>query len=46
MILKHFYDEEDYQVVMRMLWGMKMPQEDIERVRTRLMFLKGIEDKK
>jgi hypothetical protein len=42
MILKPFYDETDYEVIMKLLHGVKVPQEDIERVKTRQMFLSMI----
>jgi len=42
MIIKHFYDEEDYSVVMRLLNGYPCKPEDIDRVRTRQLFLESI----
>ena len=42
MIQKTFYDEEDYRVVMKLLNGMRVPDEDKERVFTRQMFLETI----
>ncbi len=43
MISKIFYDEEDYRVVMFLLNGYKVNPEDIERVKTRQLFLKSFE---
>ena len=45
MILKAFYDEEDYGVVMKLLHGMRVSEEDIVRVRTRQLFLISIDKK-
>ena len=42
MILKSFYDEKDYQVVLRLLNGMLVSKEDMERVFTRQMFLESV----
>ena len=42
MIIKTFYDEEDYKVVMKLLNGMRVSEEDMERVFTRQIFLEGI----
>ncbi len=44
MIHKPFYDEEDYRVVMKLLNGMRVPDEERERVFTRQLFLEGITD--
>lgn len=45
MIHKPFYDEEDYQVVMKLLNGMRVTDEERERVFTRQMFLESINNK-
>ena len=42
MIMKPFYCEEDYQVVLKLLNGMVVTEEDRERVFTRQMFLRGM----
>lgn len=42
MIQKSFYDEEDYKVIMKLLNGMRVSEEDRERVFTRQMFLETI----
>jgi len=42
MIHKPFYDEVDYDVVMKLLHKMRVSDEDIERVRTRQLFLRGL----
>jgi len=42
VILKSFYDEKDYQVVLRLLNGMLVSKEDMERVFTRQMFLESV----
>ena len=42
MIHKPFYDEDDYDVVMKLLHKMRVSDEDIERVKTRQLFLSGI----
>ena len=39
MIFKPFYDEDDYKVVMLLLHGYKVSDEDMERVKTRQLFL-------
>ena len=46
MITKYFYDEEDYMVVKRLLHGMKVLDEDLERVKTRQLFLELSYNKK
>lgn len=43
MILKCFYDEVDYEVVMKLLHKVRVSDEDIERVKTRQLFLRGME---
>lgn len=43
MILKAFYDEEDYRVVMLLLNGYKVDEKDIERVKTRQLLLESLE---
>jgi len=43
MILKTFYDEKDYEIVLRLLHKLPVHDDDIERVRTRQLFLRGIE---
>lgn len=43
MILKSFYDEADYEVVMKLLHKVRVSDEDIERVKTRQLFLRGME---
>ena len=40
--MKAFYDEVDYEVVIKLLHGIKVSEEDIERVKTRQLFLRGI----
>ena len=40
--MKIFYDEEDYKVIMKLLNGMRVSEEDRERVFTRQMFLETI----
>lgn len=42
MIMKPFYDEVDYQVVMKLLSGIKVEPIELERVRTRQLFLSGL----
>lgn len=42
MIMKAFYDEEDYTVVMKLLNGMVVPEEDRKRVFTRQAFLEDL----
>ena len=42
MILKSFYDEADYEVVMKLLHKVRVSDEDIERVKTRQLFLRGM----
>jgi len=42
VIQKSFYDEEDYKVIMKLLNGMRVSEEDRERVFTRQMFLETI----
>ena len=42
MILKPFYDEADYKLVMKLLHKIRVSDEDIERVRTRQLFLEMI----
>ena len=42
MIHKPFYDEVDYDVVMKLLHKMRVSDEDIERVKTRQLFLRGL----
>ena len=42
MIHKTFYDEVDYDVVMKLLHKIRVSDEDIERVRTRQLFLRGL----
>ena len=39
--MKPFYNEEDYGVVMFLLHGYKVNPEDIERVKTRQLFLES-----
>ena len=46
MIIKYFYDEEDYKVIMKLLSKIYVSDEDIERVKTRQLFIMGIENKK
>ena len=43
MIMKPFYDEVDYNVVMKLLNKIKVSDEDIERVKTRQIFLRGMD---
>jgi NAD-dependent SIR2 family protein deacetylase len=43
IIQKTFYDEEDYRVVLKLLNNMLVPQTDIERVKTRQLFLRSVE---
>ena len=43
MIAKYFYDEEDYKVVLYLLNGYHVSKDDIERVKTRQLFLKSFE---
>jgi hypothetical protein len=45
MITKTFYDEEDYMVVLKLLDGIRVSEQDRERVKTRQMFLRGCEQK-
>ena len=42
MILKSFYDETDYEVVMKLLHKVRVSDEDIERVKTRQLFLESL----
>jgi len=42
MIIKAFYDEEDYQIVLKLLNGMRVSDEDKKRVFTRQLFLEGM----
>ncbi len=42
-VMKAFYDEEDYMVVLKLLNGVPVPRDDIERVKTRQLFLRSIE---
>ena len=42
MILKSFYDETDYEVVMKLLHKVRVSDEDIERVKTRQLFLETL----
>lgn len=42
MILKSFYDETDYEVVMKLLHKVRVSDEDIERVKTRQLFLESM----
>jgi hypothetical protein len=46
MIMKYFYDEIDYQIVMRLLNGMQVSENDRNRVFTRQMFLESQNVKK
>ena len=46
MIIKHFYDEEDYRVVLDLLYKYKDTNEDINRVFTRQLFLESCGNKK
>ena len=39
MIAKYFYNEEDYEIVLKLLNGMTVPEEDRERVKTRQLFI-------
>mgnify|MGYP001574475842 CR=1 FL=1 len=43
MIMKTFYDEVDYQVVLKLLNKIRVSDEDMERVKTRQMFMRGTE---
>lgn len=43
MIIKSFYDEADYEVVMKLLHKIKVSDDDIERVKTRQLFIRGLE---
>lgn len=43
MIFKSFYDEADYEVVMKLLHKVRVSDDDIERVKTRQLFLRGME---
>lgn len=43
MIQKTFYDEEDYKVVLDLLYEYRGLNKDIERVFTRQMFLRSLE---
>ena len=45
MIIKSFYDGEDYQVVLKLLNGMTVSEKDRKRVFTRQMFLEGVHKK-
>jgi hypothetical protein len=42
MIMKPFYDEADYEVVMKLLHKVRVSDDDIERVKTRQLFLRGM----
>ena len=42
MILKSFYDETDYEVVMKLLHKVRVSDDDIERVKTRQLFLESL----
>jgi len=42
IIYKPFYSEEDYKVVLNLLRGIPISDEDKERVRTRQLFLLGV----
>ncbi len=42
MIIKSFYDEQDYEVVMKLLHKIRVSDEDIERVKTRQLFMEGL----
>jgi len=42
MILKPFYDETDYMIVLKLLDGQSVSEEDRKRVFTRQMFLRGL----
>ena len=46
MILKPFYDEEDYKICIKLLNNIPVSNEDKERVRTRQLFLSGLENQK
>lgn len=46
MITKYFYDEEDYNVVLRFLSGNSVRSEDRERVYTRQLFIESALKKK
>ncbi len=43
MIMKPFYDEADYEVVIKLLHKIRVSDEDIERVKTRQIFLRGMD---
>lgn len=43
MILKAFYDEADYEVCLKLLHKIEVSDKDIERVKTRQLFLRGME---
>ena len=45
MIIKAFYDEDDYKVVLKLLNGMNVSIKDMERVFARQMFLESINPK-
>ena len=45
MILKPFYDVDDYRVVMFLLHGYKFDEQDRERVKTRQLFLELVNKK-
>ena len=42
MILKSFYDDADYEVVMKLLHKVRVSDDDIERVKTRQLFLESL----
>ncbi len=41
MITKTFYDDADYEVVMKLLNGVYVSREDMVRVRTRQLFIES-----
>lgn len=46
MITKYFYDEEDYQVILKLLYKYKDSDEKINAVFTRQMFLEQFDKHK
>ena len=41
--MKPFYDEAYYEVVIKLLHKIRVSDEDIERVKTRQLFLRGMD---
>ena len=44
--MKAFYDDDDYEVIMKLLHKMRVSEEDIERVKIRQLFLRSFEREK